>query len=67
MIEVFKQIMKNTHAMKREFIRQKFIEYYMSLGGVSIPAFILAEEDIKLLEKRGKIEEWYKRMQRGDC
>ena len=64
MQEVFKQVMDNVYAIKRECIRRNLIRYYMTLSenDVMIPAFILANEDIKLLEKNGKVEEWYKKM-----
>lgn len=54
--------------MKREYIRKNLIEYYKTIcsGGVDIPAFILANEDIKLIEKTGTVDFWYKKIRAAD-
>ena len=59
MLEVLKQ---KKDAVKKEYLRKKFIEYYKksNKNKVAVPAFILANEDIKLIEKNGTLDFWYK-------
>ncbi len=64
---VFEQLISNKQAVKKEFIRKNLIEYYKTICAdqVDIPAFILANEDIKLIEKRGTLDFWYKKLKNG--
>lgn len=59
MLEVLKQ---KKDAVKKEYLRKKLIEYYKKANKnkVAVPAFILANEDIKLIEKNGTLDFWYK-------
>lgn len=68
MLQVFEQLKENTNQMRKEYIRKKLVQYYnrISKGSVSIPAFILANEDIKIIERDGKINEWYKHLRNAN-
>lgn len=68
MLAVFEQLKENTLAMRKEYIRKKLIHYYNreSKGSVNVPAFILANEDIKLIERDGKVNEWYKQLRNAN-
>ncbi len=65
---LFEQLKSNKIAMKREYVRKNLIEYYKLLNRnkVDIPAFILANEDIKLIEKCGNLDFWYKKLVEAD-
>lgn len=68
MLQIFEQLKENTLEMRKEYIRKKLVQYYnrISKGSVSIPAFILANEDIKIIERDGKINEWYKHLRNAN-
>lgn len=53
---------KQTIEYRKLALRKALIDYYQSLeNGVSIPAFQLAELDIKRIEAENTIDYWYKR------
>lgn len=55
---------KQTQEYRRLAIRKKLIEFYQSHenGTVSIPAFQLADLDIKRIEAENTVDYWYKRL-----
>lgn len=52
---------------KKEILRKRLIEYYETVNKdkVNIPAFMLAQEDIRLIEKKGTLNFWYKNFKNG--
>lgn len=52
---------------KKEILRKRLIEYYETVNKdkVDIPAFMLAQEDIRLIEKNGTLNFWYKNFKNG--
>ncbi len=62
---MIKQLLKKIN--KKEILRKRLIEYYQTLNNneVNIPAFILAQEDIRLIEQKGTLDFWYKNFKNG--
>lgn len=52
---------------KKENLRKRLIRYYETVNKdrVSIPAFLLADEDIRLIEQKGTLNFWYKNFKNG--
>lgn len=64
MQNVLNFLRKDTRKLKENAIRQKMIDYYNTInqGKVSIPAFILADLDVRTLRKQGRINELYRKL-----
>jgi len=63
-ISFLDHLKRQTLEYRKQHIRNRLIEYYTTINQnkVSIPAFILAENDIKRIEKDKSINYWYKRL-----
>ena len=56
-----------TKENKKEILKKNLIGYYGEINKdkVNIPAFMLAEADIKLIEQKGTLDFWYKKFKNG--
>ncbi len=56
-----------TKENKKEILKKNLIGYYEEINKdkVNIPAFMLAEADIKLIEQKGTLDFWYKKFKHG--
>ncbi len=63
-ISFLDHLKKQTLEYRKSHIRNRLIEYYNTInqGKISIPAFILAENDLKRIERDESINYWYKRL-----
>ncbi len=52
---------------KKEILRKRLISYYDQIndGKIGIPSFLLAAEDIRLMERDGTLDYWYKNFNYG--
>ena len=46
---------------KKETLRKKLIDYYNQINKdkTAIPAFMLADADMRIIEKNGTLDYWY--------
>lgn len=63
-INLLDHLQKQTKEYRKSALRKALIDYYQSLNGsgISIPAFQLADLDIKRIEAENSINYWYKRL-----
>lgn len=49
---------------KRAFLKAHLTDYYKTIEGegIKIPAFMLAEREIRRIEREGSLEFWYGRL-----
>lgn len=63
-INLLDHMQKQTKEYRKSALRKALIGFYQTLNGseVSIPAFQLADLDIKRIEAENTIDYWYKRL-----
>lgn len=63
-ISIMNRLQQNTPEHRKNYLRRKLISFFESnnQNEVNIPAFQLAEIEIKRLESEGSINYWYKRL-----
>lgn len=63
-INFLDHLQKQTQEYRKSALRKALISYYQSLdnGSVSIPAFQLADIEIKRIEAENTVDYWYKRL-----
>lgn len=63
-IEIIDRLQAVTLEAKTEYLRQKLLDYYKTVnrGVVSIPPFILANQDIERIKKTDSVDFWFKKM-----
>ncbi len=63
-IDIIERLTEVTSEAKTEYLRHKLLDYYKTVNRdtVSIPPFILANQQIERMQRADSIDFWFKKM-----